>query len=77
MKWNPYYVLYAKHKGNEPAKQLKVDEVAYPGGVMCGFILWIRECKVNFWKLHPDAMLDAHTIYDHAKWHDHLKACAS
>lgn len=41
MSWNVRYVAYARANGRKPEAQLKHDREAWPGGVMCGFILWI------------------------------------
>lgn len=54
MKWNPRYVAYAKAHGQKPADMLKHDEEAWPGGKMCGFILWIREKIFAFVKEQPE-----------------------
>jgi hypothetical protein len=44
--FNPRYVLYAKAHGEQPEDILLRDEEAYPGGKMCGFILWMRR-RIN------------------------------
>lgn len=41
--WNPYYVAYAWSNGHSPAAQVTADREAYPGGMGCGFILWMAE----------------------------------
>ena len=38
---NTRYLAYCKAHGNTPDAQMAADEVAYPGGKMCGFLLWI------------------------------------
>ena len=48
--WNPYYICYAKTHGKTPEDMLLQDDVTFPGGVMCGYILWIRE-QWRQWKL--------------------------
>jgi len=42
-KWNPRYIAYAKDSGYTPEEMLEVDHDRWPGGVMTGFILWIRD----------------------------------
>lgn len=41
--WNPRYIAYCQAHGHTPEQQKDHDEQAYPGGRMCGFILWIGE----------------------------------
>ncbi len=38
--WNPYFAAYAAEHGRTPEEQLAHDRVEFPGGCMCGFILW-------------------------------------
>jgi hypothetical protein len=51
---------------------LEFDRKQWPGGQMCGFILWhcarLRECM----KEHRDWFLDGH-LYDHKKYDPWLK----
>jgi hypothetical protein len=46
--FNPRYVLWAKFHGNTPERQLVVDKRRWPGGCMCGFMLWIKEKSYLF-----------------------------
>jgi len=39
--YQPKYLAYCAANGNTPEQQLKADANAYPGGKMCGFILWV------------------------------------
>ena len=48
MIWNPRYVAYCTAHGNAPENQLAADVKEYPGGHMCGFILW-HGAKVRRW----------------------------
>jgi hypothetical protein len=52
--WNPRFVAYALSQGRDPEAQLAYDEEAYPGGKMCGFMLFISEKWQTFSKLRPD-----------------------
>lgn len=38
--WNPRYVAYARAHGLSPEGMKARDQIEWPGGVMCGFILW-------------------------------------
>lgn len=40
--WNPRYLAYCRATGGaSPYATLARDRMQYPGGSMCGFILWI------------------------------------
>ncbi len=49
--YNSRYVEYARSHGKSPEEMLEADRVKYPGGSMCGFILWnterLRECEAE------------------------------
>ena len=74
--WNPKYVAYAKAHGKTPDEMMAHDEAAWPGGVMCGFILWMSKQKQAFLKAHPEAFLDRWVISDHKAWDAWLKEAA-
>lgn len=38
---NPRYLAYCKAHDKTPAEMLAHDRKAYPGGCMCGFMLWL------------------------------------
>lgn len=43
MTWNPRYLAYARAEGEpDPDAMLARDRERYPGGSMCGFMLWIQ-----------------------------------
>lgn len=46
MNWNPRYLAYCRAHGKTPEKMLEHDEERFPGGCMCGFILWSSD-KLN------------------------------
>lgn len=57
------YVAYARAHGAMPAEMLERDRERWPGGVMCGFILWIgRQWKA--WAAEAGESLE---IRDEAK----------
>jgi len=41
--YQPRYVAYCVAQGRDPDAQLAHDQEAWPGGCMCGFIVWIGE----------------------------------
>jgi hypothetical protein len=49
--WNPRFLAYCRAHGRSPAAMLAHDEELWPGGKMCGFMLWLREQ----WKNWADA----------------------
>ena len=46
--WNPRYSAYATSHGRKCEDMITYDTKKWPGGKMCGFILWIRE-QWNIW----------------------------
>jgi hypothetical protein len=42
------YTTYARAHGNTPEVQIEEDKVNWPGGKMCGFILWHKETVREF-----------------------------
>jgi len=45
---NARYVRYARVHGNTPERQLEADQERFPGGSMCGFILWMTAAWRTF-----------------------------
>lgn len=39
--YQPRYLAYCASQGRSPEAQLAHDRQEFPGGVMCGYILWI------------------------------------
>lgn len=50
-RWNPRFLAYCRSQGNTPEAQLSVDDARYPGGKMCGFILWLHAQWKEFYTL--------------------------
>jgi len=69
--WNPRYVAYAECHGRAPADMLKYDRERWPGGCMCGFILWMMKMKVAFKETSPRSFL-GDVIYDQKAWTEFL-----
>jgi len=69
---NPRYVSYAKAHGKTPEKMLEHDKKKYPGGSMCGFILWMavkhRKCATE----HKH-IADGRRIFHQTKWTEYLE----
>jgi len=65
---NPHYTAYAAAHGKTFDEMLKADKIAWPGGCMCGFILWIKTMKGKFFLEHPEAMCSRDVIRDHEAW---------
>lgn len=72
MIFNPRFVIYAKAHGMSPEAMLEHDAAAWPGGKMCGFILWMSKCKAEFTQQHPEAVFDGH-IVDHQAYDEFLE----
>lgn len=51
-KCNPRYVLYAKAHGKTAEEMVEYDDECWPGGAMCGFILWMDQVWREFRKLN-------------------------
>ncbi len=55
MSWNPNFLAYAQAHGREPQAMIDADAIKYPGGKMCGYILWIMRQEKAFRTAHPEA----------------------
>ena len=71
---NPRYLAYcAAHGWRTPEAMLEHDKKLYPGGCMCGFILWMNEQWSDF---ETDHVLQARrkghdiliTSFDRSVW---------
>lgn len=69
--WNPRYAAYARAHGRAPEDMLTHDRSAWPGGPMCGFILWMsrrwRDWRSLRSKRH-DEILSADDYADFDRW---------
>lgn len=78
---NARYLAYAAAHGLDPEAQIVADRQRWPGGSMCGFILWIGE-RWREWALetgHPRARIGADAYLspeDHASFDAWLQSCA-
>ena len=64
---NSLYLAYCRAHGKTPEEMAEHDAAEWPGGRMCGYILWMGERKKEFAAAHPEAML-GHAVYDLAAW---------
>lgn len=69
--YQPRYIAYCKDQGRSTEDQMDHDSLKWPGGVMCGFILWISNRwatwkKENNWPPHAVVSETQHTAFD--KW---------
>jgi hypothetical protein len=68
---NPRYLAYCKAHGNTPEEQKELDEREYPGGSMCGFMLWVSQKKQKFSHIYPEGMI-GHHIFNQDMWDEFL-----
>lgn len=54
IKMNSVYLAYSAAHGKTHEEMIASDRIKYPGGVMCGFRLWVVERKRDYLKEHPD-----------------------
>lgn len=66
--WTANFTAYARAHGREPAAMLERDRERWPGGVMCGFILWVAARKLEFAGAFPCKMIGPDLIRDIPAW---------
>jgi len=54
IKMNSVYLAYSAAHGKTHEEMIASDRIKYPGGVMCGFQLWVAERKREFLQQHPE-----------------------
>ena len=59
------FIAYATAQGRLPDAQIEHDKAQYPGGCMCGFILWMSQKLTAFKRRHPE-----HCVGDIISDHD-------
>lgn len=63
---NQRYVAYARSLGETPAQAFERDAKRYPGGRMCGFILWVNERWREFDKTQGNGREHVRSKEEHA-----------
>jgi hypothetical protein len=65
---NPRYLAYCRWHGKTPDEMHEHDRKEWPGGIMCGFILWSKARIQEAYKELPEAFrfggLSDHDRYD-------------
>src|SRR3546814_15107035 len=54
-RYNPRYLAYAAEHSRTAEEQLANDREEWPGGLMCGFILWNTARIAEYAKINPRA----------------------
>lgn len=67
-KWNPRYLAYCRVHRKTPRQMHNYDARRFPGGSMCGYMIWIQGCWSAWREIHgvPDIPLndDGHAQFD-------------
>ena len=59
------YLAYCAAHKKTPEAMMAHDEKEYPGGCMCGWILWVQRVCRDFARAHPE-----HCVGDTIRNHD-------
>lgn len=71
---NPRYVAYARAHGRTFEEQLAADAERWPGGKMCGFIVWMGHRWLAWRRLRNRPVNDILSREDHADFNAWLEA---
>lgn len=62
---NPRYLAYARaHGASSGDEMIERDRITWPGGIMCGFILWNTARLREFSKINPSAFFMGRGLID-------------
>lgn len=61
------YAAYCVKNGKTPSEMKEYDRKRWPGGLMCGYILWIQESLLKFREKHPEAFT-GYILTDHDRF---------
>jgi hypothetical protein len=75
--YQPRYLAYCASHGKTPAQMLRHDRKAWPGGKMCGFILWISARWQEWKKANGRGRWDVLSQADHDNFDAWLNSCAT
>lgn len=73
---NPRYLAYCRAHGKTPDQMMAHDDEKYPGGKMCGFLLWSSARLFEYSAINPKAFLDGH-LHDHKSYDAWLDSVSS
>lgn len=62
--WNPRYLAYCKAHNKMPEEMLEHDREAWPGGQMCGFLIWHNARLLEAKAQYPQWFMYNHLIDD-------------
>ncbi len=61
---NPYYLSYCEAHGRTPEEMKAHDRKLYPGGRMCGYMIWNQNKWGEFAKAHGMSRLELRSMDD-------------
>jgi hypothetical protein len=59
---NPRYLAFAAAHGKTPKAMLEHDREHWPGGVMCGFLLWMSAALSVCRREHPEFFVNGNIV---------------
>ena len=75
--YQPRYLAYCKAHGRKPEEQMEHDREQWPGGIMCGFILWMSQKFAEWRAVAPPCPVYARMTGEDAKGFDKFIGAAS
>lgn len=69
--YNERYLAYCRYHKKTPDEMMSFDRKRWPGGVMCGYVLWINEQSRKFKEIKPGAFV-FDGLTDHKGFDDFL-----
>lgn len=72
MSFQPRYLAYCQAHGKTPDEMMEHDLTRWPGGCMCGFLLWSNEHISKAKKSHPEWFIGPN-LYDHDAYDEWLQ----
>lgn len=56
-RWSPRFFEYCRAHGKTPEEMLAADDLRFPGGKMCGFMLWIGARWDEWQRRNPEVFI--------------------